>query len=177
MNCPVCGADNRDGANFCRMCGEQIFERPQHADAVEGIDSFSEKDAVDATDVTAPDQVEAGAGDLSAAEQSEVAPEGLEELRDVADGCLEERTDGLVDDSALTREAMTDVETRQESTQGTEDVLVGVLSFGFNDVYSMPDIDLSKVYCYDSPGDDLRADDPPPPDLDVSLPVDVVQVS
>jgi hypothetical protein len=26
MNCPACGADNREGANFCRMCGATLAE-------------------------------------------------------------------------------------------------------------------------------------------------------
>ena len=26
MNCPVCGADNVDAANFCRSCGAKLRE-------------------------------------------------------------------------------------------------------------------------------------------------------
>jgi serine/threonine protein phosphatase PrpC len=28
MDCPACGADNREGAHFCRMCGKELSEPP-----------------------------------------------------------------------------------------------------------------------------------------------------
>ncbi len=28
MNCPACGADNREGAHFCRMCGKVLLKPP-----------------------------------------------------------------------------------------------------------------------------------------------------
>jgi serine/threonine protein phosphatase PrpC len=29
MNCPACGTDNREGASFCRHCGEALAEEPE----------------------------------------------------------------------------------------------------------------------------------------------------
>jgi len=58
MNCPACGADNREGANFCRMCGELIPEHPQDQPTVMGkdIDVVPKEPLASADDVTVPDK-------------------------------------------------------------------------------------------------------------------------
>ncbi len=47
MNCPSCGASNRDGATFCDSCGEPIVAgatRPTDSNYSEGLDRGTESE-------------------------------------------------------------------------------------------------------------------------------------
>ena len=129
MNCPACGADNREGANFCRMCGEQMLEPAQDQVSGEGVDSPSREPASGEAHVTMPvkdGKLEAEpamavpAEGLSATRRPETPSEDSEELQDVAGKVSEELPEVLADDSTSLGEPGAKAKMAGEPAEGSE---------------------------------------------------------
>ena len=132
MNCPACGADNREGANFCRMCGELIPEHPQDQPTVTGkdIDLVPEEPAASADDVAVSNKdlnlaVETATAAPADGPPATEVPEVLAEHLDVglpegASGEPEALSGVQAEDASLGRELVPEAEPAEDPSEGSE---------------------------------------------------------
>ncbi len=122
MNCSACGADNREGAKFCRMCGEQISKHLQDQATVTDGDEEGAKDGA-----VLDQDLEYEAGPATAASVDELPvtelPEMLSkdsdaELLEGVDGEPEVPSGVQAEDASLGRELVLEAEDADEPSEG-----------------------------------------------------------
>jgi serine/threonine protein phosphatase PrpC len=89
MNCPECGTDNREGANFCRMCGAELSSVPTTSEPAQPVSDLEapekERQELQELEVLAGSTVEEEAGDSTEEiEPDQGEPEAEPEAAEVA---------------------------------------------------------------------------------------------
>ena len=123
MNCSACGTDNREGANFCRMCGKQISEHLQDQVTITGGDEAGAKDG------PAPGQdlklevdlaTSVSVDELPVIELPEMLPKDLyAELQEGVDGEPEIPSGVQAEDVSLGGEPVLEAEAAKEPSEGS----------------------------------------------------------